>query len=206
MRLFRPGLLAGWLYPEVLFRIRTTEKVLYLTFDDGPDPVSTPHLLDILEAHNIKALFFCNGRAAEKFPNLIKQICNRGHLIGNHGYNHYDGWKTDSNKYINDIVRASDFTSDKIFRPPYGRLLAEQKRRLLKSYKLVYWDLMPYDFDKSFGSGKSLRILKNRIRPGSIIVLHDTSSSCANEIISEFVTFAIRAGYRFELIDVVPDL
>ena len=206
MRLFRPGLLAGWLYPEVLFRIRTTGKVLYLTFDDGPDPVSTPHLLDILEAHNIKALFFCNGRAAEKFPNLIKQICNRGHLIGNHGYNHYDGWKTDSNKYINDIVRASDFTSDKIFRPPYGRLLAEQKRRLLKSYKLVYWDLMPYDFDKSFGSGKSLRILKNRIRPGSIIVLHDTSSSCANEIISEFVTFAIRAGYRFELIDVVPDL
>ncbi len=200
MRLFRPGFLAGWLYPEAIFRIRTTEKVLYLTFDDGPDPVSTPRLLDILKTYDIKALFFCDGRAAEKFPDLINQIRKEGHLIGNHGYSHFDGWHTDSDKYIKDIIRASYFTSDKIFRPPFGRLSVKQKKRLLKSYKLVFWDLMPYDFDKSFGNGKSMRILKDKIRPGSIIVLHDTPASCANKILSDFITFAVASGYRFGLI------
>lgn len=202
MRLFRPGFLTGWLYPEAICRIRTTEKVLYLTFDDGPDPVSTPRLLDILKTYNIKVLFFCDGRAAEKFPDLMNQIRKEGHLIGNHGYSHLDGWHTDSVKYINDIIRASDITSDKIFRPPFGRLSVKQKKRLLKSYKIVYWDLMPYDFDKSFGSRKSLRMLKDKIRSGSIIVLHDTASSSANTIIDEFITYAVNSGYRFELINV----
>jgi len=202
MRLFRPGFLTGWLYPEAICRIRTTEKVLYLTFDDGPDPVSTPRLLDILKTYNIKVLFFCDGRAAEKFPDLMNQIRKEGHLIGNHGYSHFDGWHTDSVKYINDIIRASDITSDKIFRPPFGRLSVKQKKRLLKSYKIVYWDLMPYDFDKSFGSRKSLRMLKDKIRSGSIIVLHDTASSSANTIIDEFITYAVNSGYRFELINV----
>jgi peptidoglycan/xylan/chitin deacetylase (PgdA/CDA1 family) len=202
MRLFRPGFFAGWLYSEAIFRIRTDEKVLYLTFDDGPDPLSTTHLLNILEAHDIRALFFCDGRAAEKFPDLINQIRNRGHLIGNHGYNHLDGWRTDFKRYLTDVTRASDFTSDKIFRPPYGRLSVKQKKRLLNSYKIVFWDVMPYDFDISFGRENSLRILKDKIRPGSIIVLHDTPSSSANTIIGEFLTFAVRSGYRFELIDV----
>ena len=201
MRLFRPGFLAGCLYPEALFRIKTTEKILYLTFDDGPDPVSTPQLLDILKEHDIKALFFCNGRAAEKYPDLINQILKGGHLIGNHGYNHFDGWRTDSVKYINDVTRASKYTSDKIFRPPFGRLSFKQKR-LLKSYKLVFWDIMAYDFDITFGSGNSLKVLKKKIRTGSIIVLHDTASSTVTTIIGEFLTFTVNAGYRFELINV----
>jgi peptidoglycan/xylan/chitin deacetylase (PgdA/CDA1 family) len=201
MRLFRPVFFSGWLYPEAVFRIRTNEKVLYLTFDDGPDPVSTPRLLNILKTFDIKALFFCDGRAAEKFPDLINQIRSQGHQIGNHGYSHFDGWHTESDKYINDITRASEFTSGKIFRPPYGRLSVMQKKRLLKSYKIIFWDLMPYDFDISFGSGKSIRILKNKIRPGSIIVLHDTPSSCANMILEEFIKYALSEGYRFDMID-----
>jgi peptidoglycan/xylan/chitin deacetylase (PgdA/CDA1 family) len=200
MRLFRPLFFAGWLYPEAIFRVRTNSKVLYLTFDDGPDPVTTPQLLDILKMYDIKALFFCDGRAAEKFPHLITQMIKEGHLIGNHGYSHFDGWQTDSDKYINDVIIASEFTSDKIFRPPYGRLSIKQKR-LLKSYKLIFWDLMAYDFDVSFGSAKSLGVLKKRKRPGSIIVLHDKESSCANIIIREFITSAISSGYRFELLD-----
>lgn len=202
MRLFRPGLLAGWLYPEAIFRIKTTEKLLYLTFDDGPDPVSTPLLLDILKTHDIAALFFCNGNLAEKYPEIMSQIRDRGHLIGNHGYNHFDGWLTESVKYVSDIIRASNFTSDKMFRPPFGRLSNKQKKILLESYKIIFWDLMPYDFDFRFGSRKSLRILKEKMRPGSIIVLHDTSTSCANTIIDEFLTFAADSGYRFELIPV----
>ena len=199
MRLFRPGLLAGCLYSEALFRIKTSEKKLYLTFDDGPDPVSTPRLLDFLRKHEISALFFCNGAAAEKYPELIHLIRQGGHLIGNHGYNHFNGWRTGSLKYINDVKRASKVTSDKIFRPPFGRLSFRQAR-LLRSYKLVFWDIMAYDFDSSFGKEKSLNVIKRKIRTGSIIVLHDTASSCADEILDEFILFALGNGYRFDMI------
>lgn len=201
MWLFRPGLLARCLYPEAIFRIKTTEKVLYLTFDDGPDQYSTPLLLDILDRHGVKALFFCDGRAAEKYPDLMDKIRNKGHMIGNHGYSHLNGWRTGSDKYINDVTRASNFTSGKVFRPPYGGLSLKQKKILLKSFKIFFWDIMPYDFDISFGTLNSLRILKNKIRAGSIIILHDSVSSCANKIIGEFVTYSVSEGYRFELIN-----
>jgi peptidoglycan/xylan/chitin deacetylase (PgdA/CDA1 family) len=200
MRLFRPGLLARWLYPEAVFRIRTTEKVLYLTFDDGPDRGSTPQLLEILKAHNIAALFFCTGSRAEIYPDIMIKIRDEGHLIGNHGYNHSDGWRTSPGDYVSDAIRAANFTSDKLFRPPFGRLSLKQKKILLKSYKIVLWDIMAYDFDPRFGSERSLRILKDKIRPGSIIVLHDTSSSCTNIIMEEFLIFAADSGYRFEVI------
>ena len=201
MRFFRPGFPARWLYPDATFRIKTNCQVLCLTFDDGPDPVSTPQLLSILKAHNIKAIFFCTGKRAEEYSDLMNEIRAGGYMIGNHGYNHYNGWRTDSLKYINDIIRASDFTSDRIFRPPFGRLSIKQKKGLPKSFKLIFWDIMAYDFDFTFGASNSLRILKTRIRPGSIIVLHDTVTSCANAIIGEFLTYAIRAGYRFELLE-----
>jgi peptidoglycan/xylan/chitin deacetylase (PgdA/CDA1 family) len=200
MRLFRPGLLAGCLYPGALFRIKTSEKKLYLTFDDGPDPVSTPRLLDILKKNGISAIFFCTGDAAEKYPELILLIRQGGHLIGNHGYSHLNGWKTGTLKYLDDVKRASARTSEKIFRPPFGRLSFRQAR-LLRPYKLIFWDIMVYDFDSSFGRDKSMRILKCKIRPGSIIVLHDKASSCANAILEEFIIFVLDKGYRFDLIE-----
>ena len=203
MRLFRPGFLAGCLYPEALFRIKTTDKVLYLTFDDGPDPVSTPPLLDILARHNIRVLFFCKGNAAEKNPGLMNLLSSGGHLLGNHGYSHLNGWRTDSEKYCEDVKKASTFTSGKIFRPPFGRISVNQKRKLSGSYKIVFWDIMAYDFDAAFRPEKCLNLLKRKIRPGSIIVLHDKVSSCANAIVEEFINFAKREGYRFELLDVV---
>ena len=205
MRLFRPGFLAGCLYTEALFRIKTTEKVLYLTFDDGPDKGSTPQLLDILTRYNIKGLFFCSGKAAEMNPALLKLLRSKGHLIGNHGYNHLDGWRTDPASYISDIIKASGFTSAKIFRPPFGRMSIKQRSKVSESYKIVFWDIMAYDFDIAFGPNRSLRVLKEKIRPGSIIVLHDKESSCANSILEEFIVFALSRGYRFELLDIAKN-
>jgi peptidoglycan/xylan/chitin deacetylase (PgdA/CDA1 family) len=199
MRFFRPCFIAGWLYPDAIFRINTTGKLLFLTFDDGPDPDSTPQLLDILDVHSIKALFFCNGKAAEKYPDLITGIIAKGHQIGNHGYNHYDGWKTSTDNYVADANYAARFTSSYLFRPPYGRLRVNQYGNLKGTYKIVFWDIMPYDFDKPFGSENSLRKLKNKIRSGSIICLHDTSHSCANEILNDFITFSTNEGYRFDV-------
>jgi peptidoglycan/xylan/chitin deacetylase (PgdA/CDA1 family) len=202
MRLFRPGFIGGWLYPESIFRIKTTEKVLYLTFDDGPDPASTPCILDILKNHDTRAHFFCSGKAAEKHPDIMDEIRFAGHVIGNHGYNHLDGWRTESDKYINDVIRASCSTSDKIFRPPFGHIKFRQYKILKKKIKIVFWDLMPYEFDNTFGSEKSLDLLKKKLRPGSIIVLHDKPSSCTNAILDDFIAYAIDSGWSFELFDV----
>jgi peptidoglycan/xylan/chitin deacetylase (PgdA/CDA1 family) len=201
MRFFRPGFVAYCLYPEALFRIETAKKNLYLTFDDGPDPESTPQLLDILKIHDIKANFFCTGKLAEKYPDLMNEIHSAGHIIGNHSYSHLNGWRTESVKYVNDVIRASDFTSDKIFRPPFGRLSLRQYQLLKKKFKIIFWDLMSFDYDAAFGSGKSLGIIKNKIRPGSIIVLHDSISTCANKIMPEYIEYIINSGYSFELLD-----
>jgi peptidoglycan/xylan/chitin deacetylase (PgdA/CDA1 family) len=197
MRLFRPVFFAGYLYPEAQIRIKTTKRLLYLTFDDGPEPESTPQLLDILKKHNIKALFFCVGRKAEKYPDLINDIVNAGHQIGNHSYSHLDGWQTDTGSYISDVRNAISFTSDRLFRPPYGHLNISQYRKLKKEFQIILWDVMPYDFDSSFGRERVLAVLKSRIRRGSIIVLHDTVSLCANNILEEFLIFALDEGYTF---------
>lgn len=193
--------MAGWIYPEAIFRLKTDQKLLCLTFDDGPDPDSTPELLEILERSDVRGVFFCNGSAAEKYPGLIELIISKGHVIGNHGYGHFDGWKTPTKDYIVDASRADSLISAVLFRPPFGRMKIGQYRKLKEKYKIVLWDVMPYDFDIKFSSEKSLRVLKEKIRPGSIIVLHDNPSSSANKIIGEFVSFALKSGYRFEMID-----
>jgi peptidoglycan/xylan/chitin deacetylase (PgdA/CDA1 family) len=199
MRLFRPCFLSGWLYPEALFRIDTGEKLLCLTFDDGPDPESTPRILEILDNYDIKALFFLDGKAAEKHPGLVSIISSKGHITGNHGYNHINGWTASTNRYVSDITNASEFSSDCLFRPPYGRLRLSQYRKLKRQFKIIFWDIMPYDFDKNFGSRNVLKVLQKKLRKGSLIVFHDTRNSIAPEILPEFINYSISKGYRFVL-------
>jgi peptidoglycan/xylan/chitin deacetylase (PgdA/CDA1 family) len=197
MRLFRPCFPAGCLYPEAVFRIKTTGKQLCLTYDDGPDPASTPLLLDILRKSSVKAIFFCNGMKAEKYPGLVRMIREEGHVTGNHGYDHIDGWKTSLNDYIINARLAEKFTSDHLFRPPYGRITLKQYKHLKKRYRLFFWDLMPYDFDSEFGSRRSFGVLREKFRNGSVIVLHDSRESTVLEFIEEFITLAKDAGYEF---------
>jgi peptidoglycan-N-acetylglucosamine deacetylase len=205
MRLFRPCFIAGFLYPEALFRIKTNEKKLYLTFDDGPDPQSTLPLLNLLNKQSVKAVFFCSGEKAEKYPDLIECIKKDDHLIGNHSYSHLNGWVSSLKRYVSDVSNAAPYTSSTLFRPPYGRIRFNQYRKLKENYKIVLWDLMAYDFDSSFGKENSLQTLKKKMHPGSIIVLHDTSKSTANKIIDEFITFSLEAGYVFDLLpDTTP--
>ena len=198
MRLFRPCFPAYCFYPEATFRIKTSGRSLCLTFDDGPDPESTTYILGILKRHDIKAIFFCNGSKAEQHPDLIDLIKAEGHLIGNHGYSHLNGWKTSPKEYADDITRAAPFTSSDLFRPPFGRLTLPQYDLLKKSYRIYFWDVMPYDFDVSFGAENSLRKLKTKIRSGSVIVLHDTHHSSAPVFLDEFVEYALKEGYVFE--------
>lgn len=197
MRLYRPVFFAQCLYPDALFRIKTSEKSLYLTFDDGPDPDSTPGLIDTLQQYNIKAAFFCSGIKAEKYPHLIKNLKEAGHLIGNHGYDHPDGWKTPIDEYIADIQMASSLTSANLFRPPYGRLTLSQYKRIKDDYRIVFWDIMPYDFDNSFGEENAINISRRKLRNGSIIVLHDNHEIAVNKITEGIIISALSEGYSF---------
>jgi peptidoglycan/xylan/chitin deacetylase (PgdA/CDA1 family) len=200
MRLYRPCFFEKHFFPEALFREKTTEKVIYLTFDDGPDVNSTIPLLKILDRNQIKAVFFCSGKAAFENPDLITFIKSAGHVVGNHGYNHLDGFFTSKQKYLDDINRASLFTSETLMRPPYGRIRMSQYSELVKSYRIIFWDIMPYDFEQKFGSARSLSILKKLIRPGSVIALHDKPDGNVLKFIEDFIAFAKVEDYRFDII------
>lgn len=201
MRLFRPPWISRFLYPDALFRIDSRAKDICITFDDGPDPSSTLQILDVLSEKNVKAVFFCSGMRAVVYPHLVQALISKGHIIGNHGFDHPDGWKVSCDDYIKNVSRADNSTSGMLFRPPYGHMTYCQYKALKSKYKIVLWDLMPYDFDKSLRPDDCLHILKKKLLPGSIIVLHDTMSSHALYFLKDFIDYAINEGYKF----VVPE-
>ena len=205
IRYFGRPLPAALIYPDAVYRIRGTGKKLCLTFDDGPDPVSTPRILDILSANNVKATFFCTGSKVLASPGLFARIAAEGHAVGNHGFSHLNGLKTPVRTYCSDILRGRDITCSNLFRPPYGRLRMRQYQILQRSMQIVFWDLMPYDFDRSLQPEASYRILTQRMKPGSLIVLHDKESSSAVLYLDQFVKKALGDGYLFVPVDDYSD-
>jgi peptidoglycan-N-acetylglucosamine deacetylase len=201
IRRYRPSFVVRCIYRKALFRLKTEEKTLCLTFDDGPFSASTEKILKVLSLKGVKAIFFCSGKQASVNPSLTDAIRSEGHLTGNHGFLHISGFKTATEEYLRNCDDASAFTSDKLFRPPYGQLTLTQYRKLSRKFRIFIWDLMAYDFDKSFGARRSLDILKRKIRPGSIIVLHDTPESSVLGFLEEFIEYCRSEGYRFVLPD-----
>lgn len=199
MRIIRPWLIPQWLYPRAVKRIKTEANLLFLTFDDGPDKESTPSILEILARHKVPAVFFCSGRKAENAPDLIESIKYQAHVIGNHGYEHLDGWRTRNSRYFSDIHKASEFTSTRVFRPPFGRISPYQFRILRNKYIIFFWDLMPYDFDRNLSPDRCLDILCRNLRPGSVIALHDTPGSSVHVFLERFILRAHHEGYSFSL-------
>ncbi|MDX9902711.1 MAG: polysaccharide deacetylase family protein [Bacteroidales bacterium] len=192
---------AAVIYPDAIYRTGGSGRRLCLTFDDGPDSESTPRVLDILEGHGVRATFFCTGRKVQALPGLFARIASSGHATGNHGFSHLNGLKTPVREYCSDVLKGRDVTCSNLFRPPYGRIRIRQYRILERSMRIVFWDLMPYDFDSTLSPDASLRILMQRLRPGSLIVLHDTATSSALLYLDRFITEALRQGYTFSLPD-----
>lgn len=192
---------AGVIYPDALYTIGGGGKWLYLTFDDGPDPESTPRILDILKSHDVKATFFCTGSSVLASPGLFARIAAEGHTIGNHGFSHLNGLKTPVRTYCSDVLRGRDITCSNLFRPPYGRLRLRQYRILERTMQIVFWDIMPYDFDQDLPPESSYNILMKRIRPGSVIVLHDKSTSSALHYLDRFLEKSLALGWSFGLVD-----
>ena len=160
---------------DLIWSLPTDEKVLYLTFDDGPIPEVTPDVLDILDRYNAKATFFCVANNAMKYPLLLKEIVNRGHAIGNHTYSHKEGWKTSLFGYLKDFLKAENILGKSgLFRPPYGRISPQQITALKKHTKIVMWDVLSADFDVNIDFKQCAKNVINSAQKGSIIVLHDS--------------------------------
>ena len=163
------------LYPHYIWRIPTTEKRLYLTFDDGPIPELTPWVLDTLKEYHAKATFFCVGENAARYPELVKRILDEGHALGNHTYNHLRGSNTPTLDYIANTLKCEPHLPTTLFRPPYGRIKREQAKALqARGYQIVMWDVLSGDFDRRISKEKCLENVLGNVGPGSVVVFHDS--------------------------------
>lgn len=172
------------LYPKRIWNINTTHKALYLTFDDGPIPELTPWVNKLLSSYNAKATFFCIGDNVQKHPELINELLESGHRIGNHTQNHQSAFKQSlpeftaqvqqcHNSFLNTIQNTPEKT--KLFRPPYGKLRSAQAKSLYKrGYQIIMWDVLSADFDIKISKETCLNNVINNAKPGSIIVFHDS--------------------------------
>lgn len=172
------------LFPELIWHLSSREESkenhLYLTFDDGPTPEVTPWVLDCMKEYNAKATFFCLGRNVERYPEIYKQILDEGHMVGNHTYSHLKGWNTSNSEYLNDISLAGQIVESNLFRPPYGRVRKTQIREIRKDYNIVMWDVLSQDYNGSITPQKCLENVESNIKPGSIIVFHDSDKARKN--------------------------
>lgn len=162
------------LFSQFTWRIPTSEKVLFLTFDDGPIPEVTPWVLDTLRAFEAKATFFCIGDNVRKHPDIYQQILREGHAVGNHTFNHLKGWETSTSDYLENVRLCRERVKSKLFRPPYGRATAAQTRALRPHYRFVMWEVLSGDFDVKISPEKCLRNVLDNVRPGSIVLFHDS--------------------------------
>jgi peptidoglycan/xylan/chitin deacetylase (PgdA/CDA1 family) len=162
------------IYFSLNWDFRNNSDAVYLTFDDGPTPGITEQVLDILKAYDAGASFFCIGRNAERNPDLIKLIRTEGHTVGNHTYSHLNGMKTHNKDYFNDIQLAQSVIPATLFRPPYGMIRLSQIRFLRQKYTIIMWDVMSYDYDEGISAEKCLDNVLANVRPGSIVVFHDS--------------------------------
>lgn len=204
-----PSIIKTIFYNQI-WNIPTDEKKIFLTFDDGPIPEVTPWVLDVLRTHNIKATFFCIGDNIRKHPEVFKQIVSEGHQVANHSFNHLNGWKTDSEKYIKNVLEAENeiakhtTTSLKLFRPPYGKIKPKQSYKLRKlGFKIIMWDVLSIDYDLNLLPENCEQNVMQHVTSGSIIIFHDSIKASKNlsGSLSSVIEKLLKSGYSFETIN-----
>ena len=193
------------LYPNCIWGINNEQRNIYLTFDDGPHPTITPIVLEHLKKYQAKATFFCIGQNVEKFPEIYKQIIEEGHAVGNHTHHHLNGWKTDDEKYLADIVEAKQLIDSDLFRPPYGRITRFQLAQLRKiKYQLsvIMWTVLSGDFDYNITKEKCLQNVLKNTKPGSIVVFHDSEKAKEKVLyaLPKMLTYFTQKGFGFKKI------
>lgn len=168
------------LYPALTWRIKEPGKTVYLTFDDGPHETATPFVLDQLKQYNAQASFFCIGKNVAAHPDIYQRILEEGHSVGNHTYNHVNGWKVSDEVYVSEVAKAATLIKSNLFRPPYGRIKRSQQKKLQTlnpKLQTIMWDVLSGDFDINLSAEACLGYVLYHTRPGSIIVFHDSTKA-----------------------------
>jgi peptidoglycan/xylan/chitin deacetylase (PgdA/CDA1 family) len=183
-----------------LWRVRTSEDIIYLTFDDGPVPEITPWVLDMLDTFEAKATFFCVGENVKKNPDIFEDIIRRKHSVGNHTYSHMNGWKSNPEDYFYNVHKCEDHFYTSLFRPPYGKVSLSQHKLLKKQFNLVYWTVLSGDFDQRKTPEKCLQKVKTSVEKGSIVVFHDSIKAWNNLLytLPPFLNYFHKKGFRFK--------
>ncbi|MFC1732956.1 polysaccharide deacetylase family protein [candidate division KSB1 bacterium] len=184
------------------------EKKIYLTFDDGPSPESTHQILKILNEFKIKATFFCVGEMISKYPDILREIKQGGHLVGNHTYNHLNGWNTRTSKYVQNVNHCSEYVDLKLFRPPYGKIKLSQINQLKKDYQIVMWTVLSGDFDQRITKEKCLENVTKYTKAGSIVVFHDSKKTIekVKYVLRKFIKHFLEMEYEFAKLEHLDQL
>ena len=201
------------LFSNLIWDIPNQEKKIYLTFDDGPTPEISEWVLTKLDKYNAKATFFCIGKNIAANPEIFSKIIEKGHSIGNHTYNHLNGWKNSTIEYIKNTQLCENSISNlnseflhlksKIFRPPYGKIKPAQAKKLRQQgYKIIMWDVLSADFDTNISKEKCLDNVLNNTQSGSIIVFHDSAKAFKNleYVLPRVLEHLAQNNYSFEAI------
>lgn len=196
------------IYPSLVWRMPPDKNELYLTFDDGPMPGPTDFVLEELNKVSARATFFCIGDNIRKHPELFKKILSGGHAIGNHTFNHINGWRTKTKEYLDNISLFDshlpvDFPGTKLFRPPYGRITPSQIKAM-KNFRIIMWDVLSLDYSKKLSPEDCLDNTIDAIRPGSIIVFHDSLKAEKNMrfALPRLLQYFVKSGYTFQRLTV----
>lgn len=209
-----------WCIPTDKNLVMTSDREIFLTFDDGPHPVITPWVLKILESYGALATFFCVGENMVKYPEIFNKIILQKHSIGNHTFNHLNGWKTSNEDYLNSVLKVEDIIQNlsssktdsyfipnnegenlKLFRPPYGRIKSSQSRILIRNgYKIIMWDVLSGDFNQNINKEKCLNNVLKNTQTGSIVVFHDSQKSYKKMefVLPKVLDFFTKKGFVFK--------
>lgn len=219
-------LIAKKMFPNYVWDIPTSDKIIYLTFDDGPTPEITNWTLNTLKSFDAKATFFCIGKNIEAHPDIFQNILNEGHAIGNHTYNHIKGWKTSTEDYVANVLKVEQIMSSEfrvqssefqkitdseiniqqskinnLFRPPYGQITPKQGKELMKlGYKIIMWDVISFDWDNTVSEETCLNNVVTKSTDGSIIVFHDSVKASRNMqyTLPKTLEYFSEKGYGFK--------
>ena len=197
----QPAAYLRWLYPKALWRMHRRERSVYLTFDDGPIPESTPFLLSTLRHYGIKATFFMVGDNVRKYPQLFEQIVSEGHQVGNHTHNHIGGLRHSIKEYMYNVEKANAYIRSHYFRPPHGWMRLAQYAWLSRKYKVVMWDVVTRDYSKWMTSEDVVNNVKQYCRPGSIITFHDSLKAIdkLRTALPQSIEWLMEQGYTFKV-------
>lgn len=197
------------------------QKVIYLTFDDGPTPEVTTWTLNLLKSYQAKATFFCIGNNIEKHADICQAILKNGHAMGNHTFNHPKGWNTRTTMYVEEVLKTqalidqqvSQFQTStssepepsftKLFRPPYGQITPKQGKQLINlGYKIIMWDILAFDWKDSLTETQCAKNVISKASHGSIVVFHDSvkASKRMKFALTQTLEHFSKEGYQFKSI------